>query len=277
MIRNNLCCPKCKGNLNFRNKIVCSKCRSSYLQKNGIPILTVSKIKTIDKDSLRFKVLSSEFFYKLIKTLFYSSSYLRRNYAKVLVNNAKSKDFILDIGSGTTRLNEHTVNLDIFPYPNVDIVGDIYQLPIKSKSCDLIILKTVLEHLPNVHDALTEVDRVLSKNGLLYVEVPFIFHYHSSPDDYYRWTHSGLKEQFKNYKIIKEGIVYGPAASFVMAISHFFAILLSFGNSSLYTILSLIFTAILKPLSLFDFILNRFPTAVNFSAAFFIVAQKKGR
>lgn len=57
---------------------------------------------------------------------------------------------------------------EMFPYLNVK-VGDIYKLPFKENSFDLVICTEVFEHLENPVGALKEIERVASKYALITV------------------------------------------------------------------------------------------------------------
>ena len=50
--------------------------------------------------------------------------------------------------------------------------GDIYSIPFRNETFDLVICQSVLEHLDNLDRALKEVSRVLKKNGKLIIGSP---------------------------------------------------------------------------------------------------------
>lgn len=95
---------------------------------------------------------------------------------------------ILDAGCGEgftlaklleLKIGEELVGIDyssvaisaakkLFPYLNVK-TGDIYQLPFKSNTFDLVICTEVLEHLVRPLQALKEIERVSSKYVILTV------------------------------------------------------------------------------------------------------------
>ena len=80
--------------------------------------------------------------------------------------------------------------MDFDEHSEADFVLDMNkdQLPFEDSSFDLVILSEVLEHLYNPFNAINEAVRVLRKDGLLYVSTPFVFHYHGTPYDFYRYT-----------------------------------------------------------------------------------------
>lgn len=106
---------------------------------------------------------------------------------------------ILDIGCGykpyQRLFDEKGFN---FEYIGVDFDRKSYadymldmnkdKLPFDNSSFDLIILSEVLEHLYNPFNAIHEAVRVVKKNSFIYISTPFIFSYHGTPYDFYRFT-----------------------------------------------------------------------------------------
>lgn len=60
----------------------------------------------------------------------------------------------------------------------------------------------VLEHTHNPLKAIDNIFSILEKGDTVLVSVPFNFHIHDEPYDYYRFTYYGLKMLFKNFSII---------------------------------------------------------------------------
>ena len=52
----------------------------------------------------------------------------------------------------------------------------------------------------------------LKKDGLLYLEVPFLYEEHGVPEDYQRWTLSGLEHLLNRFTIIDQGVNEGPSS-----------------------------------------------------------------
>ena len=50
--------------------------------------------------------------------------------------------------------------------------------------------------------AIQEMKRVVKKNWLLFVSVPFLYPEHACPWDYWRFTRFGLQEKFKDFEIL---------------------------------------------------------------------------
>lgn len=89
---------------------------------------------------------------------------------------------------------------------HIDIFADLNQeLPLGSDSVNCVLLTSVLEHIHNPHLLLREINRILTKDGHLILSVPFFYHLHEQPFDYYRYTPHGLKflAQQSGFEIVK--------------------------------------------------------------------------
>ncbi len=70
-------------------------------------------------------------------------------------------------------------------------------IPVEDNSQDFLILMNVLEHIYDYPKTVAECRRVLKPSGKLIGVVPFLYQYHGAPDDYFRFTGSGLERVFK--------------------------------------------------------------------------------
>jgi len=76
----------------------------------------------------------------------------------------------------------------------VDQVADIHDLPAEwAGRFSGIVCSEVLEHVARPWLALPELRRVLRPGGLLVITTLFAFPEHGYPDDYYRYSRSGLR------------------------------------------------------------------------------------
>lgn len=112
---------------------------------------------------------------------------------------------LLDVGGGydghyrniLKKITAQYQNLEIKKGLNVDIVGSVYKLPLKSSTYDLITSFMVMEHLNKPLEALKECHRVLEKKGYIVLTTVQYWHTHSYPSDYYRYTKYGLEYLLK--------------------------------------------------------------------------------
>ncbi len=74
----------------------------------------------------------------------------------------------------------------------VDFYYDGKTLPFENESFDAVLCSEVLEHVPDLDAALTELIRVLKPNGKMLITVPFVWPEHELPYDFRRFTAGGL-------------------------------------------------------------------------------------
>jgi len=70
---------------------------------------------------------------------------------------------------------------------------------------DTIILSSVLEHIREPEMLVSEMNRILKKNGIILFNVPFFYWLHETPYDYFRYTEYALKLMFEknNFEILE--------------------------------------------------------------------------
>lgn len=108
---------------------------------------------------------------------------------------------VLDIGgskkSGYHELMhgcDHIVTMNINPAHDCDIIADVEQpFPFSDATFDGAVALNLLEHVYRYAHVVQETHRILKPGGLFVIAVPFYFNIHGSPDDYFRYTKSGLE------------------------------------------------------------------------------------
>lgn len=131
---------------------------------------------------------------------------VQNNLSKVIPKFFKGK--LIDIGCGEKPYEkllkpyvlEH-IGVDhqstLHDKSNIDLFGTAYQIPVEDSSFDSALCTAVLEHLEEPEVALKECNRVLKSGGIAIYSVPFIWHLHEEPRDFYRFTKYGLKYLFE--------------------------------------------------------------------------------
>ncbi len=118
----------------------------------------------------------------------------------------------LSIGGGPRRIRPELVNLNIGPFPNVDVVADAYELPYADGAVDLLHCEAVLEHLEYPERAGAEMFRVLRPGGKAFIATPFLQPYHGYPDHFQNFTLSGHRRLFERagFRVREAGTCVGP-------------------------------------------------------------------
>lgn len=79
---------------------------------------------------------------------------------------------------------------------NIDVIGSAYNTTLQSSSCDVVLCTEVLEHLEEPVSAVMEINRILKKEGIVILTVPFFWHIHEEPRDFFRYSEYGLRHIF---------------------------------------------------------------------------------
>jgi SAM-dependent methyltransferase len=191
------------------------------------------------------------------------------------VKKYQLKGTILNLGSGPRIIAKEITNVDIHPYIGVNLVADIMAIPLPDASVSGIISDNMLEHVPNPTIAVKEMHRLLKKDGLAYIAVPFLYPFHASPSDYYRWSKGGLYELFRDFDVIEFGVNGGPFSALTAYLCHFVGFILSCGSDMLYMFFANIAMFIFFPIKFLDFLFARFPNAEHLAASLYIVVRKR--
>jgi len=119
---------------------------------------------------------------------------------------------ILDVGCGrgdfSLLFSGHPfLELDIYPYPEVDVVCDLSScVPFRENSFDAIALLNVIEHVPDSLSLLQVVYRLLAPGGCALISIPFMLKIHQAPVDYVRFTHFALEAMANKIGFQVEGV-----------------------------------------------------------------------
>ncbi len=189
------------------------------------------------------------------------------------IRKFKPDGIVLHAGSGTRILPDPCLNVDLFPFPGVDVVADLEALPFKDGVFAAVTCDQVLEHVPSPHTVTREFIRVVRPGGLIHVASPFVFPWHPSPSDYTRWTLEGLASLFPGCDIVEQGVMAGPCSALTALLAAFFATLFCFGSHSLQSALQYFFLILFAPLKFFDLALAHMPGAELCSANFYCVVR----
>lgn len=282
MVEASLCCPQCRRSLSRTKEVyVCDMDGSFRIDNTGRPFLIKKEIFIDNEIEHETGVNWLKSFLKRWPKLYYSIWHvfcpvlMLRHGPRMIRNFISTEATIVDLGSGPERLDDRFLNIDIYPFPEVDIVADAEHLPFRDGSVDALVSESMLEHVPHPEKVTREITRVLKPGGVVYVSAPFIHPFHSSPNDFNRWTISGLKELFPDLEIIKSGVRSGPWSALLMFLAYWLGVVFSFGSRKVAPFLAHVFMLVLGPLKYFDVLFIDIPGAEAVAAHLYIVARKK--
>jgi SAM-dependent methyltransferase len=239
-------CPKCKNGLvNNENGLFCSNLNCSnhkfeFLMVNGKPALV-----DFENSVIEYNVLKNTSAASLVKRSV-SFPTIRRVIRKLLngsgrktIDNLsridtviakKNKPRILIVGGGSIgagteefmqKYESAIISFDVYFSENVDFIADGHSIPLQDESVDLVIIQAVLEHVFNPTEVVNECYRVLSSNGIIYAETPFLQHVHEGAYDFTRYTVLGHRILFKKFKKIDTGYIGGLGQSLLWSLEYF--------------------------------------------------------
>ncbi len=194
---------------------------------------------------------------------------------KILVIGGGGRRYGYGIASLGKHLIDRAINLELEKGPLVSVISDAHHLPTKDSVFDCVIVQAVLEHIVEPDIVVSEIYRVLKPGSIVYAEIPFMQGYHAAPDDYRRFTISGLRRLFSHFMEIKLGICCGPSSTVTWVMQEYLATVFSFNIKILYKILSKILGWMLFPLNYIDLVITRYETSINIASALFFLGKKR--
>lgn len=277
-----ICCPFCKSNLEKSGNVLSCKLHGQFkIDESNRPILIEKDIYAKNTEQHESGINWLKSFFKQFPKLYYSIWHvfcpvmMLMNGPRMILKHTRQNSTVIDIGSGPERLGKEFINVDVFPFPEVDIVANATNLPFKDNSIDGAVSESLFEHVPDANLVAKEMLRVVRPGGYIYVSAPFVHPYHASPDDFNRWTISGLKHLFPELEIVESGVRSGPWSAFLMFLAYWLGVVFSFGSRKFAPFLAHIFMLILGPLKYFDYFFTNMPGSEAVAAHLYIFGRKK--
>ena len=175
-VRTLLRCPLCHGELGDTDDgLRCSSCERDFPGHAGKPVLTFDR----DHDPSPQGQPES------------ANPYGQQALSLI---EAHPDGWVLDCGSGSPERGfSNVVHLELFAFPEVDVVTDGQAIPFAGDTFDAILSEAVLEHVRDPQAYVDEIARVLKPDGLALFDAAFLQPYHGYPDHYFNMTRAGLR------------------------------------------------------------------------------------
>lgn len=285
LFRAALVCPACRQTLaDHSTHLTCERCQKRY----PIDHATVYFVG----DPKNQEDLSNDVLYRL-KAFLKSRSWLFRlaywfqpalaigTGPESIAEPANPSGLYLNLGSGSP-LYTHVkgvplIQVDLHPYPGVDIVCDASRLPFADNGIDGICNESLMEHTPDPAAIVTEAHRVLKSGARAYFVLPQVAPFHATPYDYHRWTRSGGLGLLKSFDSLATGVRHGPVSAWLWLTQELIATLLSFGYAPLYAFWTIAAMVTTFPIKWIDALAARLPGAERCALTlYFLVGKTEG-
>ena len=262
-------CPNCHRSLHLVEAgLICEPCEQCFPLQGSVPILFPGRVTFSQTAATSHKQSPRG----LVRQLLTYGRHLGSNHQRLVELCAGGH--ILSVGGGPQRDRPEYVNFNLAPMPGVDIVGDAARLPCQDESLAGVVCNAVLEHVRDPWAVVREITRVLSPGGIIYIEVPFLQHYHPSPEDFWRFTIQGTREICRDFKEIDLGICGGPMMTVVEMVESY-AMLLPVSNPQSRNLVKGAVRFLLYPLRLAEPLLMRSSKVHTVANGFYFVGQKQ--
>lgn len=195
-------CPDCSGELNYQapaQQLICLSCGMTTRLENGIPIFSEPPAAMVPSE-------------KIDRGPGMGTAWRQANwkFLHAQVTRLSSDGLILDVGAGrgdfsAALQNHHSLALEVYPYPEVDLVCDLTRInPFRPASFEAVLLLNVLEHVYDSHALLETLSSLLKPGGVLIIAVPFMVKLHQTPVDFVRYTHFALQRLGEDHSLQME-------------------------------------------------------------------------
>lgn len=280
-------CPECFGKLKREeSRLICENGHGYEIREN-VPILLN------ERDRIQFEsLLRSPEGRRMRET--YLPGFKKRlkdflRPPKIVLNNPEvereikesfrcrgDETLVLNVGSGTGRMAENVINLEIGIFPDVDVVGNGENLPFLDEVFDVVYSNALLEHVPDPETIVREMWRVLKKDGVIWGFIPFLQPYHGYPHDYQRYTLKGIENLFSRYFTpIKTGVWSGPSSAVAWIIRDYIRMLIPFSKfEPVRLIANGLLNTLLFPLKYLDYILLKRKDSHTLASVVFFHGKK---
>lgn len=138
---------------------------------------------------------------------YYGLKNLRKALEEILNNYDFNNKILIDMGCGSMPYKimfepivEKYIGADISENKSaeIDIDAKTGHVDIENGIADWVISTQVLEHVEAPDKYLREAYRITKKNGMILISTHGFWLYHPDPQDYWRWTASGLNKLLKD-------------------------------------------------------------------------------
>lgn len=280
-----LACPRCKLAL---AELECAGCGVLFPVVDEIPVL-------IDDESSLFKIAN---FVEMRDTTWNSKPSWKRKLKPLIPSitlNLTSRRKLEKFFSGITTESPKVliiggaiegsglavdsiadrftlVETDVAFGERTELICDAHDLPFRDETYDGVIIQFVLEHVLEPERCVSEIHRVLKKDGHVYSDTPFMQQVHSGRYDFGRFSHLGHRRLFRQFTEIESGASCG--AGTVLAWSYCYFLQSFFSNQTLGQVGWAFGSLTGFWLKYFDYFFIDKPTAFDAASSYYFLGKR---
>lgn len=139
---------------------------------------------------------------------------------------------------------------------------------------DAFVSRGCLEHVPDPGDIVANLARATALGGLAIHQMPFLYPFHASPDDFQRFTHKGARTLFKGCEVLRQANCQGPFSLAVICLAELASIMLGFGRPRLRSWAYMTMCLLLFPVKFLDWPFVDRPAFMTLAPNIITVARK---
>lgn len=288
LVLKRLACPACREELDDdvdHARLGCASCGAVYLVEGGVPILlTETSRRLLSSRQLPGESPPGPAWFsgraaariRAFGRTSHGEDRRQRSRLAAFVGDVETDALVIDLGSGSRRLADHVLSVDVCPFPGVDVVGDGHRLPFRDGSVTRIICTGVLEHVNFPERVVAEMVRILLPGGRVYVAAPFLQGFHpgsGTQQDFQRFTHIGLAHLLAPFRVLESGISGGPSTALAWMLREYLALPFAWSRSG-YAVACRVAGLLTSWLRWLDIVLDRFPQAQRTACGFYMIGEK---
>lgn len=296
-----LLCPCCHaGPLEQpdRTQWICtnSECARAFPVVAGRPVLLCEERSVFSFDDYRHKAdmipdhdpspgghglsmaqKAKKWLKKIVPTKSLSISDFSASEALQEVARQKPNGRVLVVGAGDVQFEGHD-SIDI-TYSDVvitaitDLIADAHDLPFPDEYFDAVLAVAVLEHVADPYRVESEMRRVLTRTGWIYVVTPFMQQVHMGRYDFTRFTAVGHRRLLHHFDELRSGVATGPGMALLWAQEFFIRSLIR--NATLATVAAYAVRLTMFWIKYLDYYTAKSPVAYDAASSFYFFGQKR--
>jgi SAM-dependent methyltransferase len=231
-----LACPKCHQSISA-DDLHCDKCEITFPVLDGVPALLAPDHPMLTHrpalNGHKPKNLRQRLWDKKPEDRMWSEA-SKRALARALTESQSDdpQRLVINLGAAIEGIfkssfeqsgaeNGAVARIGLPHAGTVDVFGDVMEFPLRNGSVDLFLSSSVMEHVRDPEKGIAEMSRVVRPGGLVYAEIPFIRSFHMEPEDYQRYTISGIEALFARhqFELVEKGVCSGPFTAIALLIA----------------------------------------------------------